>query len=388
MRPDVSLVVIGLGLIGSGALRHGAIAGSVVGIGPGEPADWSTHGGAFASHYDSGRVTRRLDARREWAVLASRSIENYALIEQQSGIAFHAPVGMAYVRNDPAGIEQQRTVAAQLGIPIEDRPAPEPYRFSDDWTCLLEAAPAGHIDPRKMIEAQHVAAKANGAEIIRSEVRSVTRDGDRFKVVADDGSGLTAERVIIATGSYGSEFTARPLAVSIRSEAVMLCEVDASTAASLEMPSLIWLVDHPELFDVYVVPPVRYPDGRWYLKIGGAWTPGPRLDDDASRLTWMTGNDADSRMGLMRDVVDRLLPDVSFLSFSMSPCLITDTDTGLPFVGIVDDGRVVARGGNGHAAKSADAIGAIAVGLATNGGWTDLELNEAQFRPKFRTEQV
>lgn len=383
MRPDVSLAVVGLGLIGSGALRHAATRGSVVGVGPGEPTDWATHDGAFASHYDSGRVTRRLDARREWAILASRSIENYRLIEERSGIAFHAPVGMAYVRKDPDGIKQQRTVAAELGISIEDRPAPVPYRFSDEWTCLLEAAPAGHIDPRKMIEAQHAVAVADGAEVVRAEVRSVASEGTGFRIRIDDGSELTAERVIIATGSYGNEFTARPLAVSIRSEAVMLCEVDTATASSLQMPSLIWLIDHPEFFDVYVVPPVQYPDGRWYLKIGGAWTPGPRLDDEDSRLAWMTGNNADDRMELMREVVDRLLPEVPFISFSMSPCLITDTTTGLPFVGIVDDGRIVARGGNGHAAKSADAIGALAVDLATHGAWTDLGLDEGEFRPQF-----
>ncbi len=383
MKSDFSLAVVGLGLVGSGALRHAAALGSVVGIGPAEPSDWANHDGAFASHYDSGRVTRRLDARREWAILASRSIDNYSLIEQQSGISFHAPVGMAYVRNDVDGIEQQRAVAAELGIAMKESPAPAPYSFSGDWTCLLEQAPAGHIDPRKMLEAQHLVAKSDGAELIRSEVRTVTREGSGFRLRADNGRDLTADRVIIATGSYGNELTTKPPAVSIRSEAVMLCEVDSKVAAALEMPSLIWLIDHPELVDVYVVPPVQYPDGRWYLKIGGEWSPGPLLNDEASRRSWMCDADADDRMGLMRDVVDELLPDVPFLSFSMKPCVITDTTTGLPFIGIVDDGRVIARGGNGHAAKSADAIGALAVGLAQTGEWTDPELSEADFSPRF-----
>lgn len=103
MEPDVSIAVVGLGLVGSGALRHASLAGSVVGIGPAEPDDWSDHEGAFSSHYDSGRITRRLDAKREWAVLAERSIDVYGLIEEQSGITFHSPVGMAYIRQDEIG---------------------------------------------------------------------------------------------------------------------------------------------------------------------------------------------------------------------------------------------------------------------------------------------
>lgn len=381
MNTDFDVAVVGLGLVGSGALRHASAAGSVVGLGPGEPAEWSTHTGVFASHYDSGRVTRRLDARREWAILASRSIDQYPLIEQQSGIAFHEAVGMTYVRSDPAGIAQQRNVAAELGITIDDGPAPLPYSFPDGWTCLSEPAPAGYIDPRRMIEAQHAA--ASGAELIRQEVRSIDRVSDGFVVRAADGTEVTADHVIVATGSYGDHFTERPLAVSIRSEAVILCEVEQTVAESLMMPTAIWLIDHPDLVDVYVVPPVQYPDDRWYLKVGANWSPGPRLDDEASRLAWMTGFDANNRLGMMRGIVDEMLPSVPFISFSMKPCVIADTASGLPFVGIVDDGRIVARGGNGHAAKSADAIGALAFQLALNGAWTDSELDEAAFRPQF-----
>ena len=381
MATDFSVAVVGLGLVGSGALRHAAAAGSVVGIGPGEPSDWSSHTGVFASHYDSGRVTRRLDIRRDWAILASRAIDQYPLIERQSGVTFHHPVGMSFVRNDREGIEQQRKVAADLGIAIDDGPAPLPYRFPTGWTCLSEPAPAGYIDPRKMIEAQLAAAR--GAEIVREEVRSITRTSGGFRLRAATGIEVTAEQVIVATGSYGNHFTERPLAVSIRSEAVILCEVDQDTAESLVMPTAIWIIDHPELNDIYVVPPVQYPDGRWYLKVGGDWGPGPRLDSEASRLAWMTGADADDRLDMMRRVVEEMLPDVPFTSFSMKPCVIADTATGLPFVGIVDDGRVVARGGNGHAAKSGDAIGALAVSLATNGEWTDPDLDEAVFQPRF-----
>ena len=53
------LAVVGLGLIGAGALRAASASGCrAIGIGSPEPAVFADHDGPFASHYDSGRVTR------------------------------------------------------------------------------------------------------------------------------------------------------------------------------------------------------------------------------------------------------------------------------------------------------------------------------------------
>ena len=61
------------------------------------------------------------------------------------------------------------------------------------------------------------------------------------------------------------------------------------------------------------------------------------------------------------------------------PCLIPDTPTKLPYLEIVEPGLVMAVGGNGYAAKSADAIGALAAGLVRNGEWTDADLDARSF---------
>ena len=64
---ECEVAVVGLGLIGAGALRHLAAASiGAVGIGPAEPPELASHTGVFASHYDSGRITRKLDARFQW----------------------------------------------------------------------------------------------------------------------------------------------------------------------------------------------------------------------------------------------------------------------------------------------------------------------------------
>jgi len=131
------------------------------------------------------------------------------------------------------------------------------------------------------------------------------------------------------------------------------------------------------------VPPVQYPDGRWYIKMGGSYRRAATFTDPAEMNQWMAGNDADDQLEVMRDVLQTVLPTVTITGWSMKPCLITDTASDLPFVAQVDDRLTVAIGGNGHAAKSADGIGRLAVDLVRNERWTDPELDEAAFAARF-----
>lgn len=380
------LAVIGLGLVGSAVVSHAASDLRPIGIGPAEPSDWSSHDGPFASHYDSGRITRRLDARREWAILASRAIDRYAELEEQTGITFHHPTGMVFVRRDSDGVARQRAVAAELGFDLSVADAADfdgHYCFPAGFTCLHEPAPAGFIDPRAMIRAQLRFAQDRGAVIRRAKVVEIARVSAGFRLELSDGTTVLANDVVIATGAYGRRLSDEPLAVSVRPEATILAEVDPGTAAELAIPAAIHLLDHERFEDVYVVPPTRYPDDRWYVKLGGSWKGAVPLANERAMNEWMSGVAADAQLDPMRAVLTDLLPTVPFLSFRMKPCLITDSATGLPMVGRVADGRIIARAGNGHAAKSADAIGALAAGLVRNGHWTDPDLDAADFEPQF-----
>jgi sarcosine oxidase len=88
------VAVVGKGLMGAAAARHLARPGArIVLIGPDEPAEPRTRRGVFASHYDSGRITRTMDDDPDWALLARRSIARYADIKAESGMRFYAEVG-------------------------------------------------------------------------------------------------------------------------------------------------------------------------------------------------------------------------------------------------------------------------------------------------------
>jgi glycine/D-amino acid oxidase-like deaminating enzyme len=94
----------------------------------------------------------------------------------------------------------------------------------------------------------------------------------------------------------------------------------------------------------------------------------------------MSGDQHASDLDWLRDLLLGLLPGLQAEAWLTKPCLIPGTPTKLPYLEIVDPGCVMAVGGNGYAAKSADAIGALAAGLVLNGQWTDTDLDERAFQ--------
>src|SRR3546814_5595646 len=98
-------IVIGAGMMGAAAARH--LAQRVDGvalIGPGEPEDYRSHEGVFASHYDEARITRRFDADLLWATFAARSIERYREIEEGSGIRFYSEAACLFAGPEPGSL--------------------------------------------------------------------------------------------------------------------------------------------------------------------------------------------------------------------------------------------------------------------------------------------
>ena len=386
--PTVDVAVIGLGLIGSAALRHLALTGcSALGIGPAEPEISAESQMPFSSHYDSGRITRRLDARWEWSLLASRSIANYPVIEAGSGVSFHRPSGMAFVRSDEAGVAAQVAVAERFSIPVAveltgSGASGLPHlNLPAGFTSIYEDAPAGHIDPRLLVSAQLRSAESSGAYILRDAAQSAAFEHGLWTVATAGGSTVRAANLLVATGPYPNDLLGANLAVTVRPEAVVMAQVTAQESERLtDLPALIYLLDHPELDDVYLVPPVQYPDGNFYVKMGGSHVDATSLDSTEAKRSWMSGRQADRQLGAMRPVLESILPTVGFESWVMKPCMIADTVSGLPMIDEVEKGLFVALGGNGHAAKSSDAIGALAAGLVVNeGAWSDVEFSPSTF---------
>jgi sarcosine oxidase len=383
------IAVIGLGMIGSAALRHlsAPVNGlRVAGIGPAEPDDWATHQGAFASHYDRARITRVTDPDRAWAILAQRSIASYAEIERRSGIAFHAPVGHLRVNTLPESAGDPFGAAAAigqaLGAPVEPLDGDQigaqfPYLNAPAGARgLYERGGAGYINPRALVAAQLAIAAQQGAAITRAEVVGLARDRAGFVLATGDGQTIAARRVLISTHGYTNALV-RPLlghALDLENQAhtTVYAELADDQAQRLAgMPSLIWsLASDPVLPSVYTTPPTVYPDGRVYFKIGGPLHRPLLLPDADAIRVWFQGPGNPEEIGALQNVLIGLVRDLEVRRWSAKPCMNTYTAHGYPYVDQLDAGLFVCTGGCGSAAKSSDEIGRMGALLAQHGAWS------------------
>jgi len=129
-----------------------------------------------------------------------------------------------------------------------------------------------------MVKAQLEVAAKHGAHVVPETVVKVQPGEHGVRIVTDSGRILIATRVLLCTDAYTNTLLSPCDSVALTTNlvSVVLAEVDMEEAEKLkEMPSIIWrLHSHPFFHSVYACPPVRYPDGRMFVKIGGTeWEP-------------------------------------------------------------------------------------------------------------------
>ncbi|MFN8524403.1 MAG: FAD-binding oxidoreductase [Chloroflexota bacterium] len=376
------VAVIGRGLIGSAAARHLSLTtGGIVSIGPDEPADRQATRDVFGSHYDEGRIFRTLDPDPIWARLAQRSIGRYAEIEAQSGVSFHREVGMLAVALGGAEshVDGYARTGDALGVRFDrlndaDLARRFPFlSFGAGATGAFEPSRAGHISPRRLVAAQSVAAERHGATLIREAAHRVCVQDGGVEITTASGQTVQAERALVATGGFANvhEVLPRPLDVEVKGRTVVLAEISDSLLGRLaEMPSLI-VRGNRALGDPYILPPIRYPDGRHYIKLGTGEL-GPRLQTLDELGDWFRSTGGTADRSLLTEAVITIVPDTRGAPIHTDTCVVTATASGHPYVDEVVIGRLyVAVGGNGKAAKSSDEIGRLAGALALTGTWSD-----------------
>jgi sarcosine oxidase len=375
---EAEIAVIGRGLMGTACARHLAEMGrDVVLIGPDEPEDPARHDGPFASHHDAGRITRILAHDADWSRLSARSIARYRDMEARSGIGFYHPVGgmMAAPSRGPGAdfADAFLAVAETEGI-VHDRldnaalatrfPM---FRFAPGTRAAWDPA-GGWIDPRAMRQAEERLALAAGARVLRDV--AVGREGGRIALAS--GDVILAGSHVVATGGYAGMDALLPMRppFDVYARTVAFAELTEAEAKGLAgMPSLIFVPDGQD-HDMYLLPPIRYPDGRWLVKMGGE-ADSPRLTTSSEMTAWFRSGGNRAAGSRLLDALARVMPDLPLTRTSLGACAVTFSATGKPCIEGLGEGTVLLSGGNGAGAKCADELGRLGAILAVGGTLRD-----------------
>ena len=365
------IMVVGCGLFGSTATRHlSERTDGVVCIGPKEPKNRQDHNGVFASHYDEGRMTRVVDPVTEWAISAKNSIERYSDIENRSGIKFFSPSGYLGI-GEPSSDYNARCAAsgAAVGVKTSKLTAIDirsifPFlSVSDNADGLLETKTAGHISPRAMVKAQSKLAENAGAELVADEVVKIYKAGGSIEIELVSGKILKGEKVLIATGGFTSACGLSPVNLNLQvfGRTVVLAKIEGLLTKELsEMPTIIHAVS-----GAYILPPIEYPDGNKYLKIGIGTDADATFEKVEDLKAWFKGKGSTENRSEFTEFIKQLIPGLKHCKdWHSNTCVVTQTQSGLPIIEYVDDEKIaVAVGGNGKGAKGADEWGKIAANL-------------------------
>ncbi|KAL5004481.1 hypothetical protein ScPMuIL_017937 [Solemya velum] len=412
------LCIVGAGLFGSAAARHASTLHpewKICIIGPEEPKERSiVHDrDIFGAHYDEGRIARCVDRSPVYTKFSQESIKRFAELEQASGIEFFTEVGNLlvgsrgtdFIKEISSTIERDNIQCDQLSGNAMKKKFPF-LNLPEEDIVFFEETNAGYISPRKMIDAQLSIASRNGCDIIRDIVKTVNRivitTGHVVELVTDRRTTYMARRVLLATGAFT---TLRQLLgpnmqpdVRLMPISVAKVEISAEDAGRIRsMPTVIyfgkgnkgWWDDIPSdgrgRSGFYMLPPIRYPDGKYYLKLGN-FPEFQGVDDiqtAADLKAWYCLKDETVLSRALGRLIQTLIPGVKMKSFKPDRCVIVETPTLRPYLDMLHSQLGLVTGGNGWAAKSSDEIGRLAVGMIM-GGIEDEELTADMFTTRYK----
>ena len=130
------------------------------------------------------------------------------------------------------------------------------------------------------------------------------------------------------------------------------------------------------------MPPVLYPDGKHYVKIGHSF--GDSLPINRESLTqWFKSEGDMTRVEWLTDTLKNLLPSINFNSFSSKSCVTSRSPTGKQYIDQFEGTQIFSLlADNGQCAKSADELGYIAKEFVLNGCFPK-QFNKEDFRLRY-----
>lgn len=404
------IAVIGAGIIGSAAGKYLAEAGEEVAIvGPSEPEELNSANAAeFGAFFDEARITRQLGWDPVWSALDAASQARFEHIETQSGTKVFHKVGSLILISGRLH-EKTEAIAEQaerngvyveiLGLQDLERRFPNLAfpPLAEGTYGVLEPREAGYLNPRALVKAQLSLARAAGSEVWHTTARSLSWSALDSVWEIDAGPNvplIQAKRVLLATGAFTNHLGLLPkgcrLDIRAFAEPNLMFELTEDQATKFsDLPAIV-TVDPEDSgngnMTAYLVPPIRYSNGRIYMRIGPGMQPCvhelPGLED---MMQWFQAQClTQEQRALLERIFAQLVPLAHPISVSEKTCIVDKTATGYPYLGEVPDtsGLFVAVGGNGHGARGSDEIGRLVAQIACRSAWSS-PLPSDLFAPQF-----
>ncbi|KAF8795751.1 hypothetical protein HNY73_000214 [Argiope bruennichi] len=386
------LCIIGAGMYGSAAARHASSNSGVKVclIGPGEPReDEIETREILSSHYDEGRIVHIAYASPVMQVLVRHTIKRFREIEKLSGINFFSPVGTiitaergtSYFYTLLQGFEMHDV--NYIDLSKEDIMKQRfPYLKLDDCDHpLFDDDSAGFIKARGMVEAQKKIAHLQGCHIVDDVVEEVKdfKDG-AHQIITKEGHVLRAKKVLFCTGAFTAFKKFDPLKKKLK------IQVNRETAAMLRipeeekdrlssMPTMMMYRDNLALMPAvakgaYILPPIKYPDGHWYLKlVTWAFREIQKVNTLEEIKEWYKSDGDQEVIDKYSRFLISIIPGLKVEEVKGKTCITCDSPSGLPYIDRISLTVTVAVVGNGKGATICDEVGRIAADLSLTGKW-------------------
>ena len=186
-----------------------------------------------------------------------------------------------------------------------------------------------------------------------------------------------------AIGSNISTIIPKKISIEVAEHTIVLGEVSKNTFNILsKMPCVIYHKTDDIYGSVYILPPIKYPEGRIWIKIGQSR--GYVMNQPEKNLIpWFQGKGDTEISKWLHQELFNILPDTKLLSTKTASCVTTKSKSGFQFIDKFRDTEIYCcLVGDGQAAKSADEIGRIAAHRVLYGN-VPKEYSEVNFQIQY-----
>lgn len=381
-------------MIGSAAAKYlSQSKQNVLLIGPDEERS-EKEGIVFSSHYDQSRVQRIIGKDETWTLLNQQSANEYDSLENTTGIQFHSNVGCLYVNpyGRDAYLDNVPTLAKKFNQNYQSfsdskeiHSSFPAYDFPTTSNGIFEPSPSGYINPLLLIKAQLKVFENNGGEILNDTVTDISYINNEIKISTINGKFYYSKKVLLTAGAFINFFNLlkRKLALKLKSETNIRARVSAAEARRLvKFPSLLYEIMEPEIQNIYLVRPLQYPDGNYYVKMG-ANLPGDIFFDSLDDIQdWFKSESNCGDLKTMKDALMKIIPTLSMEECTLKKCIVAFTTHGKPYIGEANKGLYFVAGGNGYSAMCSDALGKIVATFLLKNEFPE-KYNAKDFEPVF-----